>query len=118
MADGSKIPYAAAQAADGGKLYAAKCAACHGDNLEGNAGPALTGPNLVTLSKNTKLTVSDLFTFMSQQMPLNEPASLSKAQYTSIMAYILKVNHYPAGAPLTFAAALNSNATMTTLKAK
>jgi mono/diheme cytochrome c family protein len=109
--------YSPAQAESGSKAYAANCAACHGDNLEGGAGPALSGDNLKTLSKNTHLTVHDLFTFMSQQMPLNAPASLSKAQYVAIMAYVLKFNGYPAGTKaLTYAVASSSTMPITSLK--
>lgn len=108
--------YTSAQATSGAKLFAANCASCHGDHLEGNVGPALTGPNLVTLAKHTKLKVGDLFGFMALQMPLNAPASLKKDQYAAIMAYILKVNGYPAGSKaLTYAAAMNSPVTMTSL---
>jgi mono/diheme cytochrome c family protein len=106
--------YTAAQASAGATLWAAKCAQCHGANLEGGAGPALTGANLRTLSKNTKLTVGDLFTFMSQQMPLNDPASLKQSDYSAIMAFILKKNGYPAGAvPLKYAAAMDSKMALT-----
>ncbi len=101
--------YSASQATAGSKAYGTNCASCHGVNLEGGVGPALTGATLNTLAKNTKLSVGDMFTFISQQMPLNAPASLSKPQYTQIMAYILKYNGYPAGAKeLTYVAATNS----------
>lgn len=111
------ISYSAAQAAAGDKLYAAKCSACHGEHLEGGAGPALSGATLATLSKKTKLTIGDMFTFLSQQMPLNEPASLSKDQYVSIMAYILHFNGYKTGAkPLTYAGATNSTTVVQSLK--
>lgn len=89
--------YSAAQAASGSKEYETKCSGCHGEQLEGGAGPALKGATLKTLSTNTKLTIGDVFTFMSQQMPLNEPASLKPDQYAAIMAFILKTNGYPAG---------------------
>jgi mono/diheme cytochrome c family protein len=103
------ISYSAAQAAAGDKLYAAKCSACHGEHLEGGAGPALSGATLATLAKNTKLTVGDMFTFLSQQMPLNEPASLTHDQYVAIMAFILHSNGYKTGPkPLTYAGATNS----------
>ncbi|GAC1303292.1 MAG: hypothetical protein NVS2B3_09420 [Vulcanimicrobiaceae bacterium] len=101
--------YSASQASAGSKAYGANCASCHGAQLEGGVGPALSGPTLNTLAKNTKLSVGDMFTFISQQMPLNAPASLSKAQYAQIMAYILKYNGYPAGAKeLTYDSATNS----------
>jgi mono/diheme cytochrome c family protein len=112
-----KVSFSSAQATAGDKLYAAKCSACHGANLEGGAGPALSGATLTTLSKNTKLTVGDMFTFLSQQMPLNEPASLTHDQYVSIMAYILHFNGYKPGAkPLTYAAATNSPTVVQSLK--
>jgi polar amino acid transport system substrate-binding protein len=109
--------YTSAQASAGAKLYAAQCAQCHGANLEGGVGPALTGPNLVRLANKTKLTVGDFFQFMSLQMPLNAPGSLPKDQYVQILAYILKYNGYPAGSkPLTYAAASNSKTIITTYR--
>lgn len=112
-----KVSYVAAQAAAGDKLYAAKCSACHGEHLEGGAGPALSGQTLTTLSKNTKLTIGDMFTFITQQMPLNEPASLTHDQYVSIMAFILHYNGYKTGAKrLTYEAALNSGTVVQSLK--
>ncbi|GAC1300023.1 MAG: cytochrome c [Vulcanimicrobiaceae bacterium] len=109
--------YSASQATAGSKAYAANCASCHGAQLEGGVGPALTGATLNTLAKNTKLSVGDMFTFISQQMPLNAPASLSKAQYSQIMAYILKFNGYPAGTKeLTYASATNSKIVMHSAK--
>ncbi len=111
------VSYSTAQSAAGDKLFAAKCSACHGEHLEGGAGPALSGATLNTLAKNTKLTVGDMFTFMSQEMPLNEPASLTHDQYVAIMAYILRFNGYKSGtAPLTFAAALASKTIIKSLK--
>lgn len=105
----------APQATAGAKLFAAQCSSCHGVHLEGGVGPPLTGPNLVRLAKKTKLSVGDVFSFLSLQMPLNAPASLSHGQYTSIMAFLLKSNGYPAGAKaLTYQGATNSNVVMTT----
>jgi polar amino acid transport system substrate-binding protein len=109
--------YTAAQATSGGKEYESKCSACHGEQLEGGAGPALKGATLKTLSTNTKLTVGDVFTFMSQQMPLNDPASLKPDQYAAIMAFILKTNGYPAGSKaLSYNAAKASKVTLTPQK--
>ena len=109
--------YTAAQASSGSKEYASKCSACHGEHLEGGAGPALSGDTLKTLSKNTKLSVGDAFSFLSQQMPLNEPGTLTHDQYVAIMAYILKTNGYPAGSkPLSFTVAKTSKVTLTPQK--
>ncbi|HEX3466839.1 MAG TPA: c-type cytochrome [Candidatus Elarobacter sp.] len=116
-ASGAAAPalYTSAQAAAGAKVFASQCSTCHGEHLEGGVGPALTGPNLVRLAKKTKLAVGDVFSFLSLQMPLNAPASLTHDQYVSVMAYILKVNGYPAGATaLTYAGATKSTVIMTT----
>jgi polar amino acid transport system substrate-binding protein len=107
--------YTKAQVAAGAKIYSSTCAQCHGENLEGSVGPALRGPNMVRLAQKTKLTISDFFQFMALQMPLNAPASLSKDQYASIMAYILSRNGYPAGSkPLSYDVATHSNVIITT----
>lgn len=107
--------YTKSQAIAGAKVFAAQCSSCHGEHLEGGVGPALKGPNLVRLAKKTKLTVGDVFSFLSLQMPLNAPASLGHDQYTAIMAFLLKSNGYPAGAKsLTYQGATNSTVVMTT----
>lgn len=107
--------YTTAQSSAGAKVFATQCSSCHGEHLEGGVGPALRGPNLVRLAKKTKLSVGDVFSFLSLQMPLNAPATLSHDQYTAVMAFILKSNGYPAGAKrLTYQGATNSNVIMTT----
>ena len=109
MVGAAAVSYSPAQASTGLKAYGANCSSCHGEKLEGGVGPALSGATLNTLSKNTHLTVGDMFTFLSQQMPLNAPASLTKKQYAAIMAYVLKFNGYPAGSKeLTYAGATDS----------
>lgn len=93
----SSISFSSSQMKSGEKQFAQSCAACHGEHLEGGAGPALTGPTFDTLSKKVGANVGDIFTYMTTNMPLNEPASLSHDQYVSIMAYILSRNGYKAG---------------------
>jgi polar amino acid transport system substrate-binding protein len=101
--------YAKAQASQGASLYAGKCAMCHGAQLEGGAGPPLSGPNMTTLGTKTHLSVGDMFTYITTNMPMNAPASLSKDEYVKIMAYILKQNGYPAGSKaLTYGSATNA----------
>lgn len=110
-AAGTSISFTAAQAAAGGTAYEKNCSACHGAQLEGGAGPALSGPNFKTLSSKVKANVSDIFTYMTSNMPLNAPASLPHNTYVSILSFILSKNGYHAGSsPLTFAAASTSKA--------
>jgi polar amino acid transport system substrate-binding protein len=105
------ISFTAAQQAAGSKQFETTCSPCHGVNLEGGAGPALTGPPFKTLSSKVGADVSDIFTYLSTNMPLNAPASLTHDQYVNILAFILSKNGYkPGGKPLTFATASSSKA--------
>ncbi|MHB8178581.1 MAG: c-type cytochrome [Vulcanimicrobiaceae bacterium] len=103
------VAFTAGQSKAGMALYRASCAACHGSYLEGGTGPALTGFGFRVLVRDTKATVGELLRGITQQMPLNAPASLTHRQYTAIMAYLLSKNGYRAtGHKLTFAAAQRS----------
>jgi mono/diheme cytochrome c family protein len=110
----SSVSFSAAQVSAGSKAFQQNCSTCHGTNLEGGAGPALSGPNFQTLNNKVHAKVGDIFTYMTTNMPLNAPASLTHDQYTTIMAFILSKNGYhPGGSPLTYSSALNSKAPIT-----
>ncbi|HET9096923.1 MAG TPA: cytochrome c [Candidatus Baltobacteraceae bacterium] len=105
------ISFTGAQAVSGEKQWEQSCAPCHGANMEGGAGPALAGPNSLTLTTKLHATVSDIFGYMTTNMPLNAPASLTHDQYVNIMAYVMKLNGYaPSSVPLTFERADSSKA--------
>ena len=107
----TSVSFTSSQMTKGDKQFAQSCAQCHGEQLEGGAGPALTGPTFDTLSKKVGANVGDIFTYMTTNMPLNEPASLSHSQYVSIMSYILSKNGYkPGKTALTFKVAESSKA--------
>jgi mono/diheme cytochrome c family protein len=89
--------YTDAQAANGRIVFGQQCAICHGQNLRGKVGPALAGPQFLSVSQYQELTADYLYKFMVKQMPKNAPGSLGKTQYLDLLAYILKVNGYPAG---------------------
>jgi PQQ-dependent dehydrogenase (methanol/ethanol family) len=98
--------YSAAQAAQGASIFAADCAACHSQNLSGGAGPALVGPSFTASLKANYKTAAALYGFISKQMPLSAPGSLSTANYLAVTAYIIQKNGFAAGsAPLTKASA-------------
>lgn len=91
--------YTAAQAAQGASLFAAHCAQCHGQNLEGQAGPQLAGSDF--MASWSGKTADDLYYVMSTQMPLDAPGSLQPNEYLAILAFVLQKNGLPAGdAPL------------------
>jgi S-disulfanyl-L-cysteine oxidoreductase SoxD len=89
--------YTDAQADAGQTVFASQCAICHGDKLEGKVGPALAGQQFLSVSQFQELTAGFLYRTMAKQMPKNAPGSLSKTEYLDVLAYILKVNGYPAG---------------------
>jgi mono/diheme cytochrome c family protein len=89
--------YTQSQAAAGQELFHETCAICHGDHLQGGAGPALAGQQFLSVSQYQQITADYFYHFMSTHMPLTHPGSLSPTQYLDIMAYFLEVNGYPAG---------------------
>lgn len=107
----NSITFTKQQQYAGGAAFEKTCAPCHGTELEGGAGPPLRGQNFKVLSTKVGATIGDIFSYMTTNMPMNDPASLSHKQYVEIMAFILSKNGYHAGgAPLTFAAASASKA--------
>jgi mono/diheme cytochrome c family protein len=89
--------YSEAQAARGQALFDEHCPACHGAQLQGAAAVALTGPTFQAHWADGQHTVDDLFYIVRTQMPYTEPGKLSRQQYIDIIAYVLKVNSFPAG---------------------
>jgi mono/diheme cytochrome c family protein len=80
--------FTASQATAGKAVYAQSCAQCHGATMQGGAGPALKSAALT--KKYAKS--SDLYSFISKQMPLGAPGSLSATQYQAVTAYVLQQN--------------------------
>ena len=89
--------YTDTQADRGEKLYAGRCAKCHGDALQGvEAAPALAGTTFYGNWDGESLDA--LFERMRTSMPLDRPGSLTRAENTDLLAYILRVARFPAGA--------------------
>jgi alcohol dehydrogenase (cytochrome c) len=89
--------FSAEQAAQGEKVYADHCAACHGADFAGGPGvPSLKGPEFM-FGWNGK-TVGQLFTYIHDNMPPGQAGALSDQEYTDIAAAILKANGFAPGA--------------------
>lgn len=89
--------YTADQAKRGEALYKDQCAACHGDDLAGSGPmPPLAGPDFVASWSNK--TAGDLFDKIHSSMPASAPGTLTEQQTSDIIAYMLSVGKYPAGA--------------------
>lgn len=89
--------YTKEQAQTGAQTYSATCSVCHGSRLQGGAAPALKGAAFAQTLSATYPTMSKLFQVISTQMPASNPGSLSKEQYTQVLAFILAENGYPSG---------------------
>jgi mono/diheme cytochrome c family protein len=88
--------YTADQATQGKALFADKCATCHGADLNGGEmAPPLVGG--IFMGDWVGQSAGDLFTRIHTTMPANDPGSLSNAQASQVLAYILSVNQFPAG---------------------
>ncbi len=72
----------------GRDVYAGLCASCH---------PAIThiGPVFTKAWAGKKL--SELFGFLRERMPKNDPGSLSEQEYVDVMSYMLRLNGMPTG---------------------
>ena len=89
--------YSDEQANRGKALYAQECASCHGSELTGGEmAPPLAGGEF--LAGWDGLTIGDLFERIRISMPQNAPGSLSGQQNADILAYVLSVSKFPAGA--------------------
>jgi cytochrome c len=90
-----------AEITEGGTLYAANCAKCHGPTGAGtDEVPAVVGDNALPLDPGPKskirkaqfVTAKDVFDFIKTSMPQDNPGSLSDNQYYAIVAFDLKLN--------------------------
>jgi cytochrome c553 len=86
--------YSPAQAERGKSAYAAKCGACHKDDLTGYDG-ALKGNRFMDHWREDSL--EGLYKTIKSTMPRGAPASLEDAVYLDILAYILQSNEFPSG---------------------
>ncbi|MFI5233191.1 MAG: c-type cytochrome [Gemmatimonadales bacterium] len=89
--------YSLAQAGRGESTYRATCATCHGDSLAGiNDAPPLAGSEFHKDYDGN--TLGSLFSKISNDMPSDNPGSLTSQQVAGVVAFVLKYNGYPAGA--------------------
>ena len=93
IAQTSAGPFTEAQAQAGQQVYAGRCAACHD---AGGETIRLVGPAF-TQAWNSRGTAA-LYTRIKTTMPFSNPGSLSEAEATAVVAYILKSNGATAGA--------------------
>lgn len=80
--------YSAAQADRGEARFKASCTSCHSTNSFSGGAFA---------EKWSGQTLSEVFDFISNAMPENDPGSLKRDDYVNVIAFMLKINNLPAG---------------------
>src|SRR5436305_691693 len=100
MPDGAGLPPGSGTSAQGAKLFAERCAACHGDNGKGTEfGSAVVGgPPRASLDggktiRNYWPYATTLFDYVRRAMPFTQPNSLTDEEVYALTAYILALNH-------------------------
>lgn len=88
--------YTEEQAKRGEAIYSGTCATCHGATLNGGEmAPVLAGSDFV--NGWLKQTVADLFIKVHEEMPQDNPGTLTPEQSADAVAFVLSSNKYPAG---------------------
>jgi len=104
MPDGRGLPDGKGTAAEGAKVYAAKCASCHGATGQGGSADRLvdresgknwdfaTNPKLVKTVGNYWPYATTLYDYTQRAMPFMQPGTLTPDETYSLVAYILALN--------------------------
>ena len=102
LPDGTNLPPGNGTPAQGAKIFAEKCSACHGNAAKGGVAPfypALVGGQPLTNGIETPKTIANyyayattIFDYTRRGMPYNAPRSLTDNEVYALTAYILSLN--------------------------
>ena len=101
MPDGRGLPDGKGSAVEGAKMFAEKCAACHGEGGKGGPGNAapMFGGQPLTNGIDTPKTIGNfigystiVFDFVRRAMPYQQPRSLTSDEVYALTAYLLFIN--------------------------
>ena len=81
-----------AQADRGGAVYSKECTTCHSDNFRGkvDGGPPLVGKDFEMRWADRSLL--DIVTQVSELMPADEPATLTRKDWVELFAFLFRAN--------------------------
>ncbi|MET3431130.1 cytochrome c [Herbaspirillum seropedicae] len=98
-AQGHGLPPGKGSVAQGQRVYAQTCAACHGDQGQGGLADALVGGRGSLATAKPLKTIGSfwpyattVFDFINRAMPYNAPKSLSADEVYAVTAYLLHLN--------------------------
>lgn len=98
LPDGSNLPPGSGKATEGEKMFAQKCAACHGEGGKGGvAARVVGGPPKATLDGGKGIAnyypyATTVFDFIRRSMPWNAPRTLTDQEVYALTAYLLAAN--------------------------
>ena len=98
LPDGTGLPPGSGTPAQGAKIYAEKCAACHGENGKGGRSAALVGGGPLDRINVTKTIANywpyatTVFDFTRRAMPWQAPRTLTNDEVYALTAYMLALN--------------------------
>src|ERR1039457_3293794 len=102
LPDGTNLPPGSGASAQGAKIYAEKCVACHAEGGKGGGAPGagpLVGGAPLTNGIETEKTIANyyayattVFDYIRRAMPHNTPRSLTDNEVYALTAYMLALN--------------------------
>ena len=98
LPDGAGLPPGSGNPAQGERIYAQKCAFCHGEHGKGGpfapvvGGAPLTSSHAVKTIANFWAYSTTVFDFIRRAMPWQQPRTLSDDEVYALTAYILAAN--------------------------
>ena len=98
LPDGTGLPPGSGTPAEGARVYAAKCAVCHGENAKGGVNAALAGGAPIKDMESVKTIANfwpfatTIFDYIRRAMPWRQPRSLANEEVYALTAYILSLN--------------------------
>ena len=102
LPDGTNLPAGSGNSAQGAKIYAEKCVACHAEGGKGGGSPGATPlvggeplANGIDVGKtigNYYAYATTIFDYIRRAMPYNAPRSLKDDEVYALTAYILSLN--------------------------
>ena len=100
LPDGAGLPPGSGTPAQGARIFAQKCVACHGENGKGGISAALVGGGPLTSDQRRGRRPSPISgrirppcsTIIRRAMPWQQPRSLTNDEVYALTAYILALN--------------------------
>jgi cytochrome c len=99
LPDGGNLPPGSGTPAQGARIFAQKCVACHGEMGKGGISAALVGGGPLTTISGGQKTIANfwpypttVFDIIRRAMPWQQPKSLTNDEVYALTAYIFALN--------------------------